>query len=155
EGDLPGPGPRAHVVTPDGQERFPTLHPRLRLADLRTGMTVYLDARGSVVLGTTPALPRAGQEATFLRRVEGTGLVEAGLQNEKLLLPAAPPVLEAAAAGRLRTGDRLLVCSRRQVAFGVVPAETDFRHRFLDLDRLPDVVAERDIGRPHWVLDHL
>src|SRR5262249_27109520 len=25
EGDLPGPGPRAHVVTPDGQERFPTL----------------------------------------------------------------------------------------------------------------------------------
>src|SRR5579884_1516937 len=50
EGDLPGPTPRIHVVTPDGQERCPVLHSRLRLTDLKLGMTVYLDPKGSVVL---------------------------------------------------------------------------------------------------------
>jgi ATP-dependent 26S proteasome regulatory subunit len=154
-GDWPGPQPRVHVVTPDGQERCPMLHPRVKPADLRPGMTAYLDAKGSVVLGASSDPPPVGQEGTFLRLVEGTHLVEAALQNDRLLLYAAAPVLEALAAGKVKNGDRLVVCPRRRVAFAVVPPETDYRHRFLDNERLPEVVAERDIGRPHWVLDYL
>jgi ATP-dependent 26S proteasome regulatory subunit len=155
EADLPGLTPRAHVVTPDGQERYPVLHPRVTLGELRTGMTVFLDPRGSVVLGSSPLLPRVGPEGTFLRRVEGTTLVETALQNERLMVYGAAPVLEAIASGRLRPGERVLVCPRRHVALAVVPPETDYRFRFLDRGRVPDVVAERDIGRPHWVLDLL
>jgi hypothetical protein len=148
----PGPGPRAHVITPDGQERYPVVHGRVTLAELRPGMTVYLDPKGAVVLGAARAIPRVGQEGTFLRGVEGTALVEAALRDERLLLHAAAPVLDALAAGQLRSGDRLLVCPRRQVAFGVIPPERDYRHRFVDRSRVPEVVAERDIGRPHPVL---
>jgi ATP-dependent 26S proteasome regulatory subunit len=147
-----GPGPRAHVVTPDGQERYPVVHGRVSLAELRPGMTLYLDPRGAIVLAATRTVPRAGQEGQFLRAIEGTGLVEAALREERLLLHAAAPVCEALAAGRLRSGDRLLVCPRRQVAFGVIPPERDYRHRFVDRARVPEVIAERDIGRPHPVL---
>ncbi len=116
-----GPGPRAHVVTPDGQERYPVVHDRVSLAQLRPGMTVYLDPRGAIVLGATRTVPQVGQEAQFLRAVDGTGLVEAALREERLVLHAASPVRDALAAGQLRSGDRLLVCPRRQVAFGVIP----------------------------------
>jgi ATP-dependent 26S proteasome regulatory subunit len=148
----PGPAPRAHVVTPDGQERYPVVHGRVSLNELRPGMTVYLDPKGAVVLGATRAVPRVGQEGNFLRPVEGTALVEATLRDERLLLHAAAPVLDALAAGNLRSGDRLLVCPRRQVAFAAIPPERDYRHRFVDRERVPEVVAERDIGRPHPIL---
>jgi ATP-dependent 26S proteasome regulatory subunit len=147
-----GPGSRAHVVTPDGQERYPVVHDRVSLAELRPGMTVYLDPRGAVVLGATRTVPRVGQEGQFLRAVDGTGLVEAALREERLLLHAAAPVRDALEAGQLRSGDRLLICPRRQVAFGVIPPERDYRHRFVDRARVPEVIAERDIGRPHPVL---
>jgi ATP-dependent 26S proteasome regulatory subunit len=151
----PGPQPRVHVVTPDGQERCPMLHPRVKPADLRPGMTAYLDPKGSLVLGASADQPPVGQEGTFLRLVDGTQLVEATLQTDRLLLYAAAPVLDALAAGQVKNGDRVIVCPRRRVAFAVVPPETDYRHRFLDSERLPEVVAERDIGRPHGVLDYL
>jgi hypothetical protein len=154
-GDVPGPNPRVHVVAPDGQEHYPLLHPRVRFPDLRPGMTVFLDPKGSTVLGVVPGLPRVGQQGQFLRLLPATNLVEAVFQTERLLLYAATPVLDALADGKLKSGDRLLVCSRRLVALGVVPAETDYRHRFVDRGRVPDVIAERDIGRPHWVLGHL
>jgi hypothetical protein len=153
-GNLPGPGPRAHVISPDGQERFPTLHPRVTLPELKPGMTVYLDPRGAVLLGIAPVAPPAGQQATFLRRVAETGQVEVSLRDERLLLHAAEPIRQAAAAGRLHAGDRLLVCPRRLFALALVPPETHCR-RFVDASRTPDVVAARDIGRPHAILDTL
>src|SRR5262245_6821586 len=154
-GDLPSPGPRVHVVTPDGQERYPLLHTRVQLAALQPGMTVYLDAKGSVVLGSSGQLPRTGQEGTFLRHVEGEGLLEAHLQNDRLVVHAAAPVRESLARGDLRAGDRLLVCPRRHVAFAVVPPPADYHHRFIDRTKVPEVLAGRDIGNPHWILDHL
>ncbi len=154
-GDLPGPVPRLHVVSPDGQERFPTLHARLDAGKLTPGMTVYLDAKGSVVLGSTGQTPHSGQEGTFLRQVEGSRLIEAGVQNDRLVLHTAAPVRAALERGEVRAGDRLLVCPRRQVAFAVVPAPADYKHRFVDHAAVPEVIAERDIGKPHWVLDYL
>ncbi len=155
EGELPGAGPRVHVVSPDGQERFPTLHGRVDLARLVPGMTVYLDARGSVVLGSSGTMPRSGQEGTFLRLVDGARLIEAGVQNDRLVLHTAAPVREAIGRGEVRGGDRLLVCPRRQVAFAVVPPPADYKHRFVVHGAVPEVVAERDIGQPHWVLEYL
>jgi ATP-dependent 26S proteasome regulatory subunit len=149
------PGPRVQVITPDGQERFPTLHERVKEAGLATGQTVYLDAKGAVVLGASAAVPQAGQEGTFLRLVDGSGLLETAFQNDRLVVQAAAPVREALARGGLRPGDRLLVCPRRLVAFAAVPRPAEFAHRFLERGQLPEVLAERDIGNPHWVLDYL
>src|SRR5207248_4776798 len=73
----PSPRPRAHVITPDGQERYPIVHARVPMKDLRPGMTVYLDPKGSVLLSATTTVPRVGQEGTFLRQVQDTNLVEA------------------------------------------------------------------------------
>lgn len=154
-GDLPSPGVRVHVVTPDGQERYPVVHPRLQIPALLPGMTVYLDAKGSVVLGSTGQLPRVGIEGTYLRQVEGEFLLEAQVQNDRLIVHAAAPVRDALTKGELRAGDRLLVCPRRHVAFVVVPPPADYKHRFVDRTRLPEVVSGRDIGSPHWVLDYL
>jgi hypothetical protein len=117
-------------------------------------MTVYLDPKGSIVLGLSPGSPRVGQEGTFLRLVAGTTLIEATLQGERLMLHGSAPVLDAIAAGTLTSGGRILVCPRRHLALGVVPAETDCAHRFLDRGRVPDVIAERDIDKPHWILDY-
>src|SRR5260370_4547642 len=64
---LPGPKPKVHVITPDGNERFPLLHPSINTDDLIPGMTVFLDPRGSIVLGVDDTLPTVGQEGTFLR----------------------------------------------------------------------------------------
>src|SRR5262245_45794087 len=33
-GDLPAPGPRVHVVTPDGNERYPIVHSRVKVPAL-------------------------------------------------------------------------------------------------------------------------
>ncbi|HYT92360.1 MAG TPA: ATP-binding protein [Gemmataceae bacterium] len=155
DGVLPGPRPRAHVITPDGQERYAMLHTRVAPGNLKPGATVYLDPKGSVVLGVSTAPPRVGQQGTFLRRLDGSDLIEATVQNERLLLYASEPILDAVKAGKLKHGDRLLVCSRRLFALATVPAETEHQHRFLDRSRVPDVIAERDIGKPHWILDHL
>lgn len=154
-GDLPTTGPRVHVVTPDGQERYPTVHPRVYVSELVPGMSVYLDAKGSIVLGSTGQLPRVGQEGTFLRHIEGDGVLEVHLQNERVVVHAAQPVRTALEAGTLRAGDRMLVCPKRQVAFAVVPPPADYRHRFVDVTRQPEVVAGRDLGQPHWVLEYL
>ena len=101
DGDMPGPKPCAHVVTPDGQERFPFLHPDVNLEDLACGKTVYLDPKGTVVLGVGRRFPEVGQEATFLRRLPDRDLVEVAIRDEQVLLYAPPEILEAAESGAL------------------------------------------------------
>ena len=58
DGTMPGPKPRAHVCTPDGQERFPMLHTDVTLDQIESGMTVYLDAKGTHILGSSGWLPQ-------------------------------------------------------------------------------------------------
>jgi len=41
------------------------------------------------------------------------------------------------------------------VAFAAVPRPVEYGHRFLDRSQVPEVLPERDIGNPHWVLDYL
>ena len=68
------------------------------------------------------------------------------------MLYAARQVLEAEEAGELTRGSRVLFCPNRHFAFGVVPQDLDRKHRFVDRSKIPDVVAGRDIGNPHWCL---
>ena len=152
---LPSPTPRVLVVTPDGHQRYPTLHPKVKLELLKPGMTVYLDQRGSILLGAAKNLPSVGQQGSLVRHIPDTNLVEAQVQNDKMVLYASEPVIEAVLSGKVRNGDKLLVCSRRQFAFAVVPAETDYRYRFVDNGHVPDVKIDRDIGKPHWVLEYM
>lgn len=151
---IPGPKPKAQVITPDGQERYPMLHPDVRPEDLVRGMTVYVDQKCAMVLGHDCGLPSVGQEATFLRAVED-GLVEASLRDERFILYASQEVLDAVTEGKLKNGDRLLISPQRQFAFRGVPVETDRRYRFVDYSHVPEVLPGRDIGKPHWVLSFL
>lgn len=152
DGTMPGPKPRGHVCAPDGQERFPMLHPAVTIEDILPGMTVYLDAKGTHILGSSNWLPKVGQEATFLRRLEDSQYVEVTFQEEKIVLYASWTLLEAIEEDKVKRGDRVLMCPRRQFAFTSIPKDEDRMHRFVDSSRMPDVIASRDIGKPHWIL---
>jgi ATP-dependent 26S proteasome regulatory subunit len=155
DGEMPGPQPRLHVVTYDGHPRYAVPHESVKADGLKAGMTVYLDAQGAVVLGVSRHLPLAGPEVTFLRHLPGTRVIEASVQEQRVMLHASEELLDAIRAGAVKRGQSLLCCPRREFAFRAVPPEHDHRHRFIDRARLPDVIASRDIGRPHWVLDWL
>lgn len=155
DGEMPGPKPRAHVITYDGHPRFPALLEGIKLENLEAGMTVYVDGQGAVVLGTSKKLPLAGPEAAFLRHMPGTNVVEATVNEQQLLLHASRQLLSQIQAGEVKRNQRLLFCPRREIAFHAIPAENDHTHRFVDRSRLPEVIASRDIGKPHWVLGWL
>ena len=155
DGEMPGPKPRLHVVTPDGQERFPFLHESVKLEDLRAGMTAYLDAKGTVVLGFSRSVPQAGPQAMFVRDLPGTGQVEISIRDEIATFYASGEILDAVAAGDLNNGDGVLICPQRQFVFRKVPENKDRHHRFVDRHQMPDIDPSRDIGSPHWCLPWL
>ncbi len=144
--------PKVHVVTPDGQQRFPMLHEGVNPKELEPGATVLLDARGGVVLGHGPSLPQVGVEAEFLRHLPDSNHVEVRLHGDPLVLHASRTVLEAVEAGGAARGDAILVSPTREFAFRFIPGDGDRRHRFVDTEKIPDIVISRDIGKPHWVL---
>lgn len=149
---LPGDQPRVHVVTPDGVERFPLLRDPIQLQQLTLGMTVFLDAKGLAVIAITSWLPQAGQEAAFVRAIPGSNHVEVKHLDQPVMLYAAQPLLDAIRDGRVKRNDRVVWCSQRRLAFCAVPPEQDRRYRFVEATKIPEVIATRDIGRPHWIL---
>lgn len=155
DGALPGFKPRLHVITPDGQERFPIAHEDVEIEDLVRGMTVFLDDKGNMVLGVGSGLPTVGQTAVFLRRLPAADTLEVQFREERLLVDASQELLDVEESGQLRRGDLVLFCPNRHFAFAKVPAQTDRKHRFVDTAKVPAVVAARDIGRPHWILGWL
>jgi hypothetical protein len=155
DGEIPGPKPRAHVVTPDGQERVPFLREGLKIEDLRRGQTVYLDAKGTTVVGASNRLPAVGPEATFLRRLPDTDQVEVSIRDEPIVLDAAAALLEAIDAGDVTRGHKVLICPHRHFAFHAIPQEQDRRHRFVDRMKIPKVLPSQEIGAPHPCLSRL
>jgi hypothetical protein len=152
DGDVPGPKPRAYVICPDGTERYPYLHDRVKPEDLRPGQSVYLDGKGVVVVGVAHKLPSVGQTGAYKGRVPETDSFQVTYRDEVLTFRGSQAILDADQAGRLKPGDSVLFCPRRQIIFAKLPAEKANRHRFIDGSLVPDVVAHRDIGDPHWIL---
>lgn len=152
---IPGGGRRVHVITHDGQDRYPLLHDDLELDDLVRGMTVFLDDKGILVLGTSSTVPRVGQLAKLVERRAGTDEIEVSFRDEKMLLYAGQEILDALEEGTLSRGARILFCHHRQFAFDALPAREERKRRFIDSSMVPDVVASRDIGDPHWILGRL
>lgn len=158
DGEMPGPKPRVQVVTPDGQNRYPFLRDGVTLEDLRPGMTAYLDAKGAVILGVSPTIPKVGPQAQFIRHLPDTEQIEVTVRDEPATVYGSSAILDAVAAGELKRGDNVLVCPQRQFAFHKIPENKDRRHRFVDRDNLPDVHPSKDIGNPHpclgWLVRH-
>ncbi len=99
DGELPGPKPRAQVVTPDGQLRFPFLREGVKLDDLEPGMTAYLDAKGAVILGVSQLIPKVGPQAMFVRHIPGTEQIEVSVRDEVVTLYASSTILDAVGEG--------------------------------------------------------
>lgn len=152
---MPGPKRRIFVTVRDGVEAYPLVPEDIPIESLKPGMTVFLDAKAAVVLGFSATLPVTGQEGRFVRRLPGTNAVQVEFRDERHTVYASQEILDAEAAGELRRGARILFCPTRRFAYRVLPAETDLRHRFVDRQKVPDVVPTRDIGKPHWVLGWL
>lgn len=164
--DLPGTERRAHVITPDGQERYPLLTEKVRMEDMTLGMSVFLDAEGVIVLGFSSSMPEVGEQATFLRRMPETNCIEVRYTDHPIVLYAAQPVLDALDAaeagdgdGAISHGDSVLFCPRRRVAFDVIPSDDDREYRFVDTAKIPEVIPGRDIGSPnpilYWLMNRL
>lgn len=151
----PGSKPRAEIVTNDGNQRYPALSPDVKLKDLQRGEIVYLDAEGKVLLGRTGSVPQTGQEAQFLRRLDASNFVELRHREEQFVVRASQPILDCVDGDEIKRGDRVTFCSRREFAFTVVPDDDDRTHRFIRQESVPNVVASRDIGSPHWSLNWL
>jgi len=151
----PGSKPRAEIVTNDGNQRYPALSPDVKLKDLQRGEIVYLDAEGKVLLGQTGSVPQTGQEAQFVRRLSGSRFVELRHREEQFVVRASQPILDCVDAEEIKRGDRVTFCTRREFAFTVVPDDDDRTHRFIRQESVPNVVASRDIGSPHWSLNWL
>ena len=156
EFEIPGQGPRGHVVTPDGQERFPILTDDVPIEDLRPGMEVLLDAQGAVMIAASDRSPDVGEQAVFVRRFPGTNRVEAIVHDQHIVLRAAQPLLDALDSEEgVRRGTKLLYCRRRLFAFAAIPSDDDRQHRFLDSQKVPDVIPSRDIGKPNKILKRM
>ncbi len=152
EWPLATPQQRIEVVAPDGTHRHPALSPDIQIEELKPGMTVFLDPEGAVVLAYSTMMPHVGQEAKFQRRLPDTNCVEVALRDERFVLHAAQEVLDVIDAGDIKRGDPVIFCPRREFAFQAVPDEHDRKFRYVDEGRIPNVEANRDIGKPHWSL---
>jgi hypothetical protein len=152
----PALGRRAQVILPDGTLASPIV-PEPELAEkLGCGDTVWIDAKGSAIIARAPAQNIVGEEATLERVLpDGNLRVKVG-ELGQAVYRAAGRLGEQIASGEAGPGSTLIVCPRRRMAFVALPGEDDLAHlRFLCREPVPDVVVERDIGRPPAFIERL
>ncbi|MHC4942561.1 MAG: ATP-binding protein [Planctomycetota bacterium] len=152
---LPGSDRRAHVITPDGQERYPLLNETIKPEALFCGMTVFMDEKGVMITGFSRMKPKAGQVATFIRRIPETRVIEVAFRDERMVLYAHQCLHDALDQEILKRGDPVMFCPRRHFAFERIEPEETRHSRFIDRSQLPAVIATRDIGDPHPILGYL
>jgi len=142
-------GRRARVRLEDGATAYVFVPEPDLLAELRRGDEVLIDATGKALLYRLSGPLEEGEEGEYLRRV-GTEHVEVSLrQGEKQVYLASDDLLEQFDAEPVKPGRSVIVCARRQMAYGVVPAQDGFGHyMYLDRGPLPAVSVEHDIGDP-------
>ncbi len=146
DGELPGPKPRAQVVTPDGQLRFPFLREGVKLDDLRPGMTAYLDAKGAVILGFSQMIPTVGPQAQFVRQLPDTEQIEVSVRDEVVTLYASSAILDAVGDGELKRGDKRVGLSASAICLSQDPR----RHRSSSPLCRSQSLAQCSSGQGHW-----
>jgi hypothetical protein len=140
---------RAKVLLPDGATAFCVLQDDELAASLRLGDTVWLEAQGRAVLFREPDSPPLGEEARLLRTLDG-GRLEVELRDQgRAVFYATARLADRLAAREVASGATLLVCTQRRLALDALPEPDGLGHfRHLVREPAPDVLIERDIGRP-------
>lgn len=153
----PGMQPRAHVLMQDGTEAFCIVpDPKLN-GELECGDTVLLEASGRAVLFRDEMIPDAGEEARLERRID-TDHVEVTLRGEmdRFVFRMSKSLARKMDDEEVPNGSTLLVCTRRLMAFNVVPQQDGVSHfRYLVKDKPPEISIERDIGSPPKFLNEI
>ncbi|MFI5382113.1 MAG: AAA family ATPase [Tepidisphaerales bacterium] len=149
-------GKRAHVILDEGAAAFPMVIDETLGASLSRGDSVLVDAGVKMIVDAVKDQPLTGEEAMFLRRVDGK-YVEISLHDrEKHVFLASADLTAKLEAGEVQPESWLRVCARRRMAFDVIPAQDTLNHfRYLDRSPVPEISIEQDIGDPHPFLDEL
>lgn len=152
----PSVGKRAHVILDEGSAAFPMVLDDTLGASLNRGDTVLVDTGVKMIVDAVKDQPLTGEEAMFLRRVDGK-YVEVSLHDrEKYIFLASADLTNKLEAGKVQPESWLRVCTRRRLAFDVIPSQDALNHfRYLDRSPIPTVSIEHDIGDPHPFLDEL
>jgi len=141
-------GPRAGVVLEDGSSAFVMVPDEELAKSLRRGDTVFIDAEGKAVLFRDPAGPETGDLARYERRIDA-GRVELTLRNqERSLFSTSAGLADRLDSGEVEPGRMLIVCTRRRMAFDVMPVEEGLEHYvYLAREPVPEL-SLADIGAP-------
>jgi hypothetical protein len=114
-------GKRAHVILDEGAAAFPMVIDETLGASLSRGDSVLVDAGVKMIVDAVKDQPLTGEEAMFLRRVDGK-YVEISLHDrEKHVFLASADLTAKLEAGEVQPESWLRVCSRRRLAFDVIP----------------------------------
>jgi SpoVK/Ycf46/Vps4 family AAA+-type ATPase len=151
-----GPIPRALVVLPDGQNVYAVLADPKLSDGLKCGDPVLLDAQARVVLYPDAQQSAVGEEAVLQRRI-GRDRVEVTIRDhEKVVMRVSESLAQQLDEGAVAAGAKLIVCTRRQMAFEAVPAADGLAHfRYLLRDPVPEVIAAKHIGSPPALIEEL
>jgi proteasome-associated ATPase len=141
--------PRAYVRLEDGGSAY-TVAPDAKLAkQLQTGDTVLLEPQCKALLFIDTVGIETGEEARLERRIDDCRVEISLRDHERHIYLAAFALQKKLDAEEVAPGDKLLVCSRREMAFDAIPNEDKLSHyHFLVKEPLPDVRVGRDIGAP-------
>ncbi len=141
-------GSRADVLLEDGSAAYVTVPDEKLVTSLRRGDSVVVDMQGRAVLFRDEHGPETGDLAKFDRRLED-GRVEVTLRDhERSIFWTTAALAERIEAGEIEPGRMLVACSRRRMAFDVLPVRDGLEHYvYLSRDRVPQLEL-KDIGAP-------
>jgi hypothetical protein len=124
------------------------------LGKLECGSSVFVDANCQAIVHVDGGVVETGEVAIFNNRIAGTDTIEVEFKD------GSAPVVRLTAdlrrqvdKGEVAPGRKLLVCTRRMMAFKSMPEDKGLSHfRFLERQAPPDVRLDRDVGcQPKYV----
>jgi hypothetical protein len=141
---------RAEVILDDGTPAYVAVPDESLLQQLECGSSVFVDANCQAIAYVGAGKVETGEEATFNSRIEGTNTVRVEFRDEAgAVMRVSADLGRQIEKGQVAPGRKLLVCSRRLMAFAALPEDKGVSHfRFLMRQAPPDVCLDRDVGCP-------